>query len=73
MAKHDVKLEIDADIPIRNVDVVIPVRIDGNLRGRLKISTGSVDWWPANNSVKHHRMTWTQFAKIMESHGKELP
>ena len=68
MAKHDVKLKLNAEIPVGNVDVEIPVRIDGSLRGRLQISTGTVDWVPRNGR-KPIKMSWSRLADLLEEHG----
>lgn len=32
MPKHDVKLNLNAEIPVGNVDLTIPIYIDGALR-----------------------------------------
>jgi hypothetical protein len=32
MAKHDVRVKLQAEVAVKNVDVEIPVRIDGELR-----------------------------------------
>ena len=71
MPKHDVKLKLNAELPIGNVDLEIPVRVDGALRGRLQISTGTVDWRP-RSSRKALRLTWSQFADLIEEHGRRV-
>ncbi len=69
MPKHDVKLNLNAEIPVGNVDLTIPVYIDGALRGRLEVSTGSIDWRP-RNARKPVRVSWEKFAQLMEEHGR---
>ena len=71
MPRHDVKLKISAQIPVGNVDVEIPVVIDDALRGRLQLSTGSVDW-RRRSSKKAVRLTWSQLADLIEEHGKPV-
>lgn len=68
MPKHDVKLKLNAEVPVGNVDIEIPVRIDGALRGRLQISTGTVDWRPRNGR-KAVQLSWTKLADLLEEHG----
>jgi hypothetical protein len=65
MATHNVRVKLKAEIPVKNVDVEIPIRIDGELRGRLKISTGTIDWLPRSRR-KAIKMSWSQFADLME-------
>lgn len=65
------KLRLQTDIPIGKVDVEIPVVIDGALRGRLQMSTGSVDWRP-RHSKKPVRLSWSQLADLLEEHGRQV-
>ena len=71
MAKHDVRLKLQAEVPVGNVDLEIPVRIDGALRGRLQISTGTVDWRP-RSSKKPIRLTWSALADLIEENGRRV-
>ena len=68
MPKHDVKLQLHAEIPVGNVDFEIPVYIDGALRGRLEVSTGSIDWRP-RSARKPISLSWSKFAELIEKHG----
>ena len=68
MPRHDVRLKMKAEIPVGNVDIEIPVRIDEELRGRLQISTGTVDWRPRHGK-KSVQMTWSRLADLLEEHG----
>lgn len=72
MPSHELNLKIANSIPVGNTDIKIEVHIDGAKRGTLKISRGSVDWLPSPASKRGHRLTWTQFAKLMEDYGKAL-
>jgi hypothetical protein len=69
MPKHDVRLNLKTEIPIGNVDLEIPVYIDGALRGRLEVSTGSIDW-RRRNARKPISLSWTKFAELMEANAK---
>jgi len=62
MAAHKVSLTIPHTIDIGNVDVEFEVRDGKNLMGKVKISKGGIDWWPANARRKRSA-TWEQFAQ----------
>ena len=66
MPKHTLNLHLPKST-IVNSDAEIVVYSDQPIRGRLLISKGGVDWWPANSKKFHHRMRWENFAKLMES------
>ncbi len=70
MAKHDVSFEIPQKL-VLSKDIVFEIKSDGSKLGKLLISKGNIEWVPANNSVKKHRLTWEKFASMMESEGKE--
>lgn len=71
MAKHEVSLKIEHEIPVGNRDVQIPVKIDGKPHGRLKVSRGGVDWQPSPNSKSSFSLTWGHLAELMEREGTE--
>jgi hypothetical protein len=70
MAKHDIDIAVPAQT-IRNTDAKITIRSDGAILGRLKVSKGSVDWWPGKNSKTYYRMTWEKFDELMQTEGRE--
>ncbi|MEA3019504.1 MAG: hypothetical protein QOI47_1028 [Actinomycetota bacterium] len=70
MPKHDIELAVPAAV-VKNKDVEIAVRSDDVLLGRLKLSRGSVDWYPAN-TVKGRRLSWERFDALMEEHGRKV-
>jgi hypothetical protein len=70
MAKHEVQLRIEHAVPVGNKDIEIPVRADNKPLGRLKISTGGVDWLPSPNSRKSFAMSWEKLAEVMEAQGR---
>jgi hypothetical protein len=69
MAKHEVGLDVNRLVTVKNVDVEIPVRADGKVLGRLRISRGGVDWTPGRRQ-KARTMTWERFASVMEAEGR---
>ncbi len=71
MAKHEIRMSMPAQ-EVVNADVSIRVKSDDASLGRIEISKGSIDWWPANNSKTHYRMSWEAFQRVMEQHGREV-
>ena len=70
MAKHEIEAIIP-NVKVKNADMEVAVRSDGALLGRLKISKGTIDWLPANNSKNHSVMNWEKFAQVMEDWGSK--
>lgn len=54
-------------------DVVFRVRDDGGIIGTLKISRGSLVWFPSDTSIGH-RIGWTRFNKLIKENvtGSEM-
>jgi hypothetical protein len=69
MAKHDVELKVGHAISIGNKDIELPVKRDGKAFGRLRISTGSIDWVPAGKQKAGYWLDWATFADVMAKHG----
>ncbi|USE78849.1 hypothetical protein NDR89_19625 [Cupriavidus gilardii] len=65
-----VELKISSPIEIVNKDQVVTIREDNNgkpsIIGKLKISRGTLEWWPRGNKVNAHPIKWAQFAQLME-------
>jgi len=70
MATHDVSFEIPQKLVLAK-DVKFDVKSDGRKLGTLLISKGNIEWIPASNSVRKHRLTWERFSEIMTNQGKE--
>jgi len=66
MPKHTLNLHLPQST-IENSDAEIVVYSDAAILGRLLISKGGVDWWPAGHKKFHHRMRWEKFAEVMEA------
>ncbi|MGC8553777.1 MAG: hypothetical protein ACP5O1_12730 [Phycisphaerae bacterium] len=61
------KHQVNFSIPTRDLgkaDVEFNVAIDGNRLGTLRVSQGSVVWYPSG-STYGHKATWTDFGKAM--------
>ena len=64
MATHDVSF----DIPKRGLgktDVNFYIRADGEVLGKLSISSGSIVWFP-KLSRKGRKMGWKRFGEMMQ-------
>lgn len=55
----------DLEIEVKTID-------DGKTSklGTLLISKGNIEWLPKGNSVNKKRLTWVQFAALIEEQGK---
>ena len=68
---HVVTLDIATKFVLHK-DVKIEVKNDDGKLGTLLVSKGNVEWLPAGNSVNKRRLTWTNFAALMEEKGKQV-
>lgn len=57
----------DLEIEIKTVSDGKPSKL-----GTLLISKGNIEWLPKGNSVNKKRLTWVQFADLIEEHGKTV-
>ena len=69
MAIHEVSFNVPQNFALSK-DIEFNIKSDGSKLGTLLISKGNIEWVPASNSVKKHRLNWEQFAELMESRGK---
>ncbi len=68
---HEVRVKIDTGI-IAHKDLEIIVKEDGGKLGTLLISKGNIEWLPKGNSVNKKRLTWQQFAALMENRARTV-
>ena len=64
---HEVRVKIDTAV-VGNKDLEIIVKEGGGRLGRVLISKGNIEWLPKGNSVNKKRLSWKQFAALMEGH-----
>ena len=57
----------DLEIEVKTVIAKKPAKL-----GTLLISKGNIEWVPKGNSVNKKRLTWVQFAALVEEHGKDV-
>jgi hypothetical protein len=64
MAKHTVLFELPKK-EIGKVDANFFIQKDGAMLGKIKISKGGLDYFPANRQIPI-KITWTQFDKLIK-------
>ena len=68
---HEVTMAIDTKF-VLNKDVEVEVKSNNKKLGTVLISKGNIEWLGANKSVNKKRLTWKQFADLMNSDGKAV-
>lgn len=72
---HEVSAKLHTKV-VAHKDLEIEVKTaDGGKSsklGTLLISKGNIEWLPKGNSVNKKRLTWVQFAALVEEHGKTV-
>lgn len=66
---HEVTMDIATKFVLHK-DVKVEVKSNGSKLGTLLISKGNIEWLPSGAHVNKKRLTWTQFAKLIEGEGK---
>ena len=64
MPSHDVEMSIPTTKMVLHADVVFEVRSDDVKLGELRVSQGTIDWYPANAKIPV-TLTWEQFDRLM--------
>ena len=64
MARHDVEMRIPTTKMVLHADVVFEVRSDDEKLGELRISQGTIDWYP-RNAQTGVSMSWERFDRLM--------
>jgi hypothetical protein len=57
----------DLEIEVKTIDGGKPSKL-----GTLLVSKGNIEWLPKGNSVNKKRLTWVQFATLIEGQGKTV-
>lgn len=66
---HEVMMDIATKFVLHK-DVKVEVKSDGSKLGTLLISKGNIEWLPRGASVNKKRLTWKQFAELIQGEGK---
>ena len=58
----------------KDLEIEVKTLVDGQASklGTLLISQGNIEWLPKGNSVNKKRLTWVQFATLIENAGKTV-
>ena len=64
MPSHDVEMSIPTTKVVLHADVVFEIRSDDEKLGELRVSNGSIDWYPALARIPV-KLTWEQFDRVM--------
>lgn len=65
---HDVVFTLP-ERSLGKADIEFKVKKNGSVVGRLNVSKGAIVWVPKNASYGY-RLNWSDFAALMEKHGK---
>lgn len=72
---HEVIAKIHTKIVAhKDLEIEVKTIADGNSSklGTLLISKGNIEWLPKGNYVNKKRLTWSQFAALVEDKGKTV-
>ena len=69
MPKHDVTFALPAR-KLGRSDVKFQIRRDGETFGTLKISNGTLVWFP-RGAARGHRMGWKRFDQLMQAKARQ--
>lgn len=65
----DISLQLGQVIEFGNVDSILKIEDSSGKTGELHFSKGSVEWWPAGNSVNCRTYTWDDLADLLSTNG----
>lgn len=68
---HEVRVKIDTAV-VAHKDFEVLVKNNHGKLGTLLISKGNLEWLPKGHSVNKRRLSWMEFAQVMESQGKAV-
>jgi hypothetical protein len=67
MNKVEIAFSRGLRMDLKSKDVVLVVSNERGKMGELRISKGSVDWWPVRNRETPTTLKWERFAEVMEN------
>ena len=65
MPKHNVYLELPKQ-ELSNVDAIFHINLNGEKLGTIKLSKGSLDYYPKHRKKNPISINWTQFDELMK-------
>ena len=72
---HEVSAKLHTKVVAhKDLEIEVKTMADGKASklGTLLISKGNIEWLPKGNSVNKKRLSWVQFASLVESEGKTV-
>lgn len=72
---HEVSAKLHTKVVAhKDLEIEVKTVADGKASklGTLLISKGNIEWLPKVNSVNKKRLTWVQFATLVEENGKTV-
>ncbi|MDD3802751.1 MAG: hypothetical protein PHV45_11235 [Desulfuromonas thiophila] len=72
---HEVSAKLHTKVVAhKDLEIEVKTVADGKSAklGTLLISKGNIEWLPRGNSVRKKRLSWVQFATLMEEEGKTV-
>ncbi len=72
---HEVSAKLHTRVVAhKDLEIEVKTITDGkpSKLGTLLISKGNIEWLPKGNSVNKKRLTWAQFAALVEDQGKAV-
>lgn len=67
MNKVEIAFSRGLRMDLKSKDIVLVVSTEKGKMGELRISKGSVDWWPVRNRATPTTLKWERFAEVMEN------
>lgn len=70
---HDVSARLHTKVVAhKDLEIEVKTITEGSQTklGTLLISKGNIEWLPKGNSVNKRRLTWVEFAALLEENGK---
>jgi len=68
----DISLKLGQEIEFGKVDSILKIKDSSGKTGELHFSKGSVEWWPAGNSVNCRTYTWDELADVLSVNGTQI-
>ena len=65
-----VTVELPTTHVVLHKDIKVQVHSTVGKLGTVLISKGNIEWLASPKSLKKHRLSWIQFAALMEAQGK---
>lgn len=68
----NIQLQLGQNIEFGKVDSILKIEDSSGKTGELHFSKGSVEWWPAGNSVNCRTYSWDALADVLSANGTPL-